>query len=162
MASKVQLSSGLLTATHMNTKVYIMFCLQMDQGQSMVRRRSRVRNYENTPIPYLRVLRHIPGSYRTLLPLSFMLKQRCAVIGGEDGKLTVAIYDTAQMRLTPTLKRLTGHTIFFVQVDARQLGLALGHMEFMARARSRWHRELSPYHPLQIRSLLAFLSLYPV
>ncbi|GHO43076.1 hypothetical protein KSX_12390 [Ktedonospora formicarum] len=109
---------------------------------------------ERPPLPYLRVLRRIPEEYRSLLPLPFMLRQRCAVIGGENGKLTVAIHDVEQVLLAPTLKRLTGHTIFFVRVNERQLSRALEHMEraMVSGSKGRW--PISVYQQLHARALL--------
>jgi hypothetical protein len=111
-------------------------------------------------IPRLRTLRRVSLQYWHCLPLEVMQRHQCIVIGGEQGRLTLAMGDCRQIYILTYLRWLTGCAIFPVQVDPARVRLLIKRVEWSMPARRDLLRRTSPYHPLLIRSLLTFCHVY--
>lgn len=105
-------------------------------------------------IPTLRSLRRVPDQYRTLLPIIFMKRYQCLIVGVEQDALTVAIATSDKMEVCHLLHRLTGYKVFPVLVDPMQISLQLRRMERRLSSRQIIYRNLSLLSPYAIISLM--------
>lgn len=123
--------------------------------------RSRAGSYDlrGHMIPRMGTLRRVPGRYRRILPLALMKRYQCIVIGGEAGQLTVAMTREENAALCKMLSQLTGRAIFPVLIEPALMNLLLKRIE---RSEQQKHKALNSRYrnyPLQIRSMLLFLTL---
>ena len=92
-------------------------------------------------IPQLYVLRRVPMRYRRMLPLTFMQRFQCLVVGSAQGVLTVAITDRQNTSVIESLRGITGRAIFPVLIDPTRMRLLIQRIEryeqvFSARTRN--------------------------
>lgn len=109
-------------------------------------------------IPRLHVLRRVPRRYRKILPLAIMKRYRCIVVGADHGVLTIAITDRRSIQCFRSLSRLTGCALFPVLVHPTRMRILLQRLEREERGHFTTLNMLSPFHPIQVRPLLGFLS----
>lgn len=105
-------------------------------------------------IPTLRFLRRVPDQYRTLLPIMFMKRYQCLIVGAEQNILTVAITTPDKVEVCRLLRGLTGCQVFPVLVDPMQLSLQLRRLERRVGSRQIIYRNLSLLSSCAITSLV--------
>jgi len=84
---------------------------------------------DDTPIPHLSELRRAPVRYRHILPLPFMKRYQCLVVGAASGNLTIAITDTHHLEVIESVHKYTGKRVFPVLIDPRRMQLLLQRIE---------------------------------
>jgi hypothetical protein len=93
-----------------------------------------------SPIPRFVTVRRVPVRYQYLLPLDFMQRCRCVVLGSAPGTLTIAVVDPDNKPLLHTLKLLTGCNIFLVTVDEVRMRILLQRLERTIRCKLHYPR----------------------
>ena len=121
-----------------------------------------------TLIPQFPALRRVPTRYRRVLPLTFMKRYQCLVVGSAPGVLTVAIKDRYNTATLDALSEFTGRAIFPVLIEPARMRLLLQRLERCSRCRSNFfvraewdHGKSRNYQCAQRRilgSLVLFLS----
>jgi len=112
-------------------------------------------------IPQLYVLRRVPMRYRRMLPLTFMKRFQCIVVGSAQGVLTVAITDQQNTSVIESLRSITGRAIFPVLIDPTRMRLLIQRVERYEQyrqalsARTRDAREQAYYLHMK-RQFLVF------
>lgn len=82
------------------------------------------------PVPSLLLIRRVPRRCYRLLPLWFMQRYRCIVIGKASDALTLAVTDLHNTDKLTIVQELTGcHALFPVMVSERQMRLLLRRIE---------------------------------
>ena len=126
-------------------------------------------NVRGSLIPQLFVLRHVPMRYHRVLPLTFMKRFQCIVVGSAPGVLTVAITDRQNTAVIESLRKFTGQAIFPVLIDPTRMRMLIQRIEryeqyrcaFYARTyRNARKTEYYQYYKLRLRagSIIMFLS----
>lgn len=92
-------------------------------------------------VPQLRNLRRIPTQYRRMLPLEFMKLYQCAIIGDEEGVLTLAITESCAISTLRLIGKMTGQSLFPVLVGTRRMRYLIRHIE---RADYPGYKRLKP------------------
>jgi hypothetical protein len=133
---------------------------EVDMQKRMDRWHGGVYPVQENLIPRMEKLRRVPGQYRHILPLNLMKRHQCAVIGEEDGVLTVAITDRRDTSIFELLSRLTGYKIFPVLVDPERMRLLIRRMERVEDGRipHALRHSSSKYDGWQLHSVLLFLT----
>ena len=99
--------------------------------------------------------------YRRMLPLTFMKRFQCIVVGSAQGVLTVAITDQQNTSVIESLRSITGRAIFPVLIDPTRMRLLIQRVERYEQyrqalsARTRDAREQA-YHLHMKRQFLVF------
>ena len=109
-------------------------------------------------IPHMASLRWVPKRYRRMIPLQLMQKYQCVVIGGESNALTAAVTNEKSSALLQSLGQRTGRIIFPVLIEPARMHLLIRRIE---RAEREKHKPLNTKnlgYPLQVRSMLMFLT----
>jgi len=109
------------------------------------------------PIPSLSTIRRVSTRYQNILPLELMKRYHCIVVGAAQGILTVAITDIKQLDSIRAWEKLTGYSIFAVQIEPARMRLLLSRLE----RGERWHRmkflgRPCYLHHLQVSAILLF------
>lgn len=112
-------------------------------------------------IPRLHDIRRIPARYCTMLPLSVMQHNRCAVVGVARGVLTLAVVPAFQPSFLALLAQFTGYTIFPVHVQPERMDVLLRRIERRQQHIQRYgvsilRQEMSP--AMMIELLLALYA----
>jgi hypothetical protein len=82
------------------------------------------------PVPCLLLIRRVSRRHYRLLPLWFMQRYRCIVIGKASDALTLAVTDLHNTEKLTIVQELTGcHALFPVMVSERQMKLLLRRIE---------------------------------
>ncbi len=81
------------------------------------------------PIPRLNAIRRVPNRYQHILPLEWMKRHQCTVVGAAHGVLTVAITGSQDKALIYSLERLTGRRVFAVLVEPTRMRLLIERIE---------------------------------
>ncbi len=115
-------------------------------------------------IPQLYVLRRVPMRYRRMLPLTFMKRFQCIVVGSAQGVLTVAITDRQNTSVIESLRNITGQAIFPVLIDPTRMRLLIQRVERYEQYRQAFNariREQAYYlhmkRQFQISSIMILL-----
>ena len=126
-------------------------------------------NVRGSLIPQLFILRRVSMRYRRILPLTFMKRFQCIVVGSAPGVLTVAITDRHNTLVIEALRKFTGQAIFPVLIDHTRMRLLIQRIErnehrrnaFYARANTDI-KKIAYYqysvHRLQVGSIVTLLS----
>ena len=99
--------------------------------------------------------------YRRMLPLTFMKRFQCIVVGSAQGVLTVAITDQQNTSVIESLRSITGRAIFPVLIDPTRMRLLIQRVERYEQyrqalsARTRDAREQA-YYVYMKRQFLVF------
>ncbi len=89
-----------------------------------------VLDVDNYVFPRFDTLRWVPVRYRRILPLSVMKRYQCIVIGGAQGRLTVAMTAPLDLSIIELLQRLTKCTIFPVLIAPERMRHLIQHIEY--------------------------------
>ena len=90
-------------------------------------------------IPQLFVLRRVPMRYYRVLPLTFMKKFQCIVVGSAPGVLTVAITNRNNTLAIESLIKFTGQSIFPVLIERTRMRLLILRIERNEYRRKAFH-----------------------
>lgn len=86
-------------------------------------------------LPRLPGVRRVPERYRQLLPVAFMKRYQCVVVGATRRALTVAIADPSKVRVCHTISKLTGYATFPVLVEPEKVRLLVKRIERSSQVR---------------------------
>lgn len=80
-------------------------------------------------LPRLWNVRRVPERYCQLLPIAFMKKYECVIVGANRRTLTVAVSDPKRVGICRTISELTGCTIFPVLLEPTKVRLLVKRIE---------------------------------
>lgn len=113
--------------------------------------------WDNT-IPHLQSLRRIPTRYRRILPLEVMKQYQCAIVGADEGVLTLAITNMCAISTIIVLSEMTESVIFPVLVDASRMRHLIKRLEYTDRYRHKRQKSALFLHPRQTQVLSTLLT----
>jgi GGDEF domain-containing protein len=93
---------------------------QDDENDSLVAARSN-------GVPYMQLPTRIPSRLKQFIPYDLALELRCAPVGRDHNRLTVAMAHPTDIQAIDRLRETTGMTIFPVACEAKALDDLLGH-----------------------------------
>jgi hypothetical protein len=94
--------------------------LQVEEDDSLVAARSN-------GIPYMQLPARLPSRLKQLIPYALALELRCAPVGRDHNRLTVAMAQPTNVQAIDRLRETTGMTIFPVACEAKALDNLLTH-----------------------------------
>ena len=89
---------------------------------------------EGGVLPRLATVRRVPERYRQLLPVAFMKRYQCVVVGATRSALTVAITDPTKVQVCQAISTLTGYATFPVLVEPEKVRLLVKRIERSRRS----------------------------
>ena len=108
------------------------------------------------PIPSLSTIRRVSTRYQRILPLELMKRYQCIVVGAARAILTVAITDSTQLEAIRSWEKLTGYSVFAVQVEPARMRLLLSRLERV----EGWNRMKLLGRPCYLHGLQASAILF--
>src|SRR6266567_668219 len=94
-------------------------------AQSMPPIKGPSQENSNHGMPFMQLPSQLPGRLKQLIPHALALELRCAPVGRDHGRLTIAMTNPMNTKALDQLKEITGLTIFAVSCEEEALNTLL-------------------------------------
>jgi hypothetical protein len=107
---------------------HLLLQMPFDEDQQPIKGKPQERSStKNTSIPFLQLPSQLPRRLKQLVPYQLALKIRCAPVGRDHDRLTIAMADPTDSKALSQLEEVTGLSIFAVSCDPEALDALLTH-----------------------------------
>lgn len=132
-AHKLTLRPGMTRQLRSMSSAHLLIQTPLDRQPSAVKGKSlesldpNVASPTHGHIPFLQLPTHLPKRLKQLVPYQLVCELRCAPVGRDHDRLTVAMADPTDTKALSQLEEATGLSIFAVSCDLEALDALLEH-----------------------------------